>query len=417
MTAVVESSTEAVATLGSPGARLLAGNDGRENLSQHLARLGPCPPVALDVIARSGLTGRGGGHFPLARKAKASIDAPGVPIVVINATESEPGSAKDRVLATSRPHLVLDGAQALAGTVRASVVVVTTHAGAPGYRSLLAANAERTHDETPVAFVAVPDRYVAGESSALVSFLNGGPALPMSRDVPTAVRGVQDRPTVVSNAETVSHLALIARFGSEWFRTAGSADSPGSVLLTVIGDVPTPTVVEVLGRSRLGDVIAEAGGVSGVPSAALIGGYAGTWMSASDAWGAPVDASVTPLGCGLVGVFDSSRCGLAETAHLLQWLSGERAGQCGACALGLPELADRLTAVATGERRGRGEVRRLVAIGHTFIGRGLCNLPDGAVAMAESALVVFADEVRLHRRGRCRGQDGYAFPTTREQVQ
>jgi NADH:ubiquinone oxidoreductase subunit F (NADH-binding) len=188
------------------------------------------------------------------------------------------------------------------------------------------------------------------------------------------------------------------------------------VLLTVTGDVRNgPSVVEVLEPITIGEAIAAAGGVETEPSAILLGGYAGTWLAAREAMAAAVDAAIlhqmnSPLGCGLVGVLGPDRCGVAEAARLLKWLSGERAGQCGACALGLPELAHRLEALAAGTGRPRREIRRIVTLGLAVSGRGLCHLPDGAAAMADSALAVFSEEIRLHRRRHCSGRRGPVFP-------
>lgn len=408
-----EDESDAVARLGSSGGRLLAGLPSREGLFHHQDRLGPLPDWSgrpeelVSIIRESGLAGRGGGYFPLASKLDAARSVPGPAVVVVNATESEPASAKDRVLLECRPHLVLDGAQALAAAATADRVIVATHSGAAGFESIRDAMAERRGDRVPAELIAVPDRYVAGESSALVSFINGGEALPASRGVPTAVSGVASRPTVVSNAETASHLALIARFGARWFREAGTDLSPGSTLVTVAGDVAFPgRVLEVIRPVTIGAVISAAGASSLPPQAVLLGGYAGTWVPGERAWVSPLDAtrlagSGTPLGCGLLGVLGPGRCGLAEAARLMAWLSDERAGQCGTCALGLPAVAERLTSIADGTQRRRREIHRIVALGETIAGRGLCGLPDGAVGMVESALTTFSEELRHHRRGRC----------------
>lgn len=417
---------EGVAHLGSPAARLLAGPIGREGLSAHHERLGPLPDWSrrtdelVATVREAGLGGRGGGYFPLASKLQSARSVPGPAVIVINATESEPASAKDRTLLEHRPHLVLDGAQALAAAVAADRIIVATHRGAAGPLSLRAALEERRADRVATEAITVPDGYVAGESSALVSFINGGPARPTARLVPTAISGVAGRPTVVSNAETASHLALIARFGAQWFRQAGSTATPGSVLLTLQGDVSFPgRVVEVLQPVTLGAIIAACGGPPTPPRAVLLGGYAGTWLRGERAWVSPVDAAglaVTgaSLGCGLVGVLGPGRCGLAEAARLMRWLSEERAGQCGACTMGLPAVSERLTGIADGTRRRRREVHRLVALGEAVSGRGLCGLPDGAVAMVDSALAAFPDELRLHRKGRCSSEsDAPVFPRPR----
>lgn len=418
-----EDEPEGVVGLGAPGARLLAGPASREDLFHHRDRLGPLPdwsgrPEELVAIVReSGLAGRGGGYFPLASKLDSARSVPGPAVVVVNATESEPASAKDRLLLENRPHLVLDGAQGLASAATADRVIIATHSGASGFGSIRDAIEERKGDRVAAELIAVPDRYVAGESSALVSYINGGDALPAPRGVPTAVSGVEGRPTVVSNAETASHLSLIARFGARWFREAGTDLSPGSTLVTLAGDVGFPgCVLEVLRPVTIGTVISAAGASLFPPQAVLLGGYAGTWIPGERALVSPLDAtrlarSGMPLGCGLVGVLGPGRCGLAEAARLMAWLSDERAGQCGTCALGLPAVAARLTSVADGTQRRRREVHRIVALGEMISGRGLCGLPDGAVAMVESALSTFSEELRLHRRGRCSAhRDDPVFP-------
>lgn len=401
--------------LGDARARLLAGPLGRETFDEHTARLGPLPRLSppddalLRLIDTSGLTGRGGGHFPLAAKIAASRRAAGPATVVVNATESEPASAKDRLLLEHRPHLVLDGAVAVAAAAGADTIVVVTHEGSPSIGSIAAALAERAGREPaalPSELACVPDRYIAGESSALVSYLNGGPPVPPSRSRPTAECGVAGRPTVVSNAETLAHAALIARKGSHWFREAGGASAPGSLLITLHGDVGRPgTVLELLAPASLADVVEAALGPAQAWKAALVGGYAGTWVNRQEAAATSLlagrNSSGPAIGSGLIAVLDDTRCGLAEASRLLDWLTAQRAGQCGACNFGLPLVAEQMAGLASGSASVKRVSRRVASLGLALTGRGLCHLPDGAVAMAESALVAFHEEARLHRRGRC----------------
>jgi NADH:ubiquinone oxidoreductase subunit F (NADH-binding) len=406
-----------VACLGEPAARLLSGPRTPESLAAHVTRLGAVQPFTesetlLTRLERSGLTGRGGGHFPLWRKVVAARQAGGTPIVVVNVTEGEPASAKDRVLATLRPHLVIDGAVTVAAACGADTIIIAVHSGAAVGAALVRAQAERASAgwsaglATRVA--AVPDRYISGESSALASVLEGGPARPVSRGRPTAEEGINGRPTVVSNAETLAHVALIARRDDEWFRAAGAPDGPGSCLVTLAGDVDCPgNVVELL-RPVPAAVLADwACGPDRPWQAVLLGGYTGTWLNREQTGttilrpGRPPDGQ-PGIGCGIVAVLDQDRCGLAEAARLLSWLSEERAGQCGACAYGMPLLAAQMEALAGGRSRWRKTSRRVASLAESMSGRGLCSLPDGAVAMAESALEAFAEEAGLHRHRRCR---------------
>ena len=404
---------------GDAGTRLLAGpaaDAGAESLAAHQQRLGALPSVlAIDELAASGLTGRGGGNFPLVRKLQLAASRPGTPLVVVNASESEPASRKDVTLLELRPHLVLDGAVLAAQSLGAPQVVVYLHAPrAASTASMLAAVAERRRAgwDGPVTLTVVdaPPGYLSGESSVVVAVLEGRDARPSLRPSPVAAAGVGGRPTLVSNTETYAHVGLIARFGAGWFRGGGPARSPGSTLVTLAGAVTRPGLVaEAVGDVRVGDLLTGPAGLTEAPRAVLLGGYAGSWVDGQTAWSLPVDrgwlaSAGTSLGCGLVAVLSRSACGLAETARLLDYLASQSAGQCGPCVLGLPELAERFHALVDGQGSGR-HLRRITELAVSIRGRGACSHPDGAVQLAETALEVFAVEVRSHgRRGSCPGR-------------
>jgi len=399
---------------GDPGTRLLAGppeHAGPESLGDHVARLGPVPDTAGDPgsffesVRLSALCGRGGSSFPVARKLETLMSSGGAPLIVVNGSESEPASRKDATLVGLRPHLVLDGAVALAAATGAGEVVVVLHQSDHEPRAALErALAERgaaRRDDPRFSIVLGPDRYVAGEASAIVALLEGDDAKPRFNRRPAALSGVGGRPTLIHNVETVAHLALLARFGNDWFARVGSTASPGSTLVTLAGDVAAAgRVFEVVAPVSLGELLATAGGVSTPPAAVLIGGYAGTWIDGSRAWDVAVDRDAlsavgASLGCGLIGVLPHGTCGIVETARLMSYLAGESSGQCGPCVFGLPALSDALADLAAG-RSNRGDVRRMHRLGAGVIGRGACRHPDGAVTLVESALEVFAPEIRRH---------------------
>ena len=118
---------------------------------------------------------------------------------------------------------------------------------------------------------------------------------------------------MVNNAETLAHLALIARFGPDWFAQVGALDAPGSTLITLAGSVAVPgLVVEILGPATIGRVLESVGGLDSVPRAILLGGYGGTWISGEAAWHSPLErhrlkSLGMSLGCGLVAVLDDLR--------------------------------------------------------------------------------------------------------------
>jgi NADH:ubiquinone oxidoreductase subunit F (NADH-binding) len=377
-----------------------------QDLVPHLAEHGPrrTDRDLLSAVEDIGLTGRGGGHFPVAAKWRTAIDAAHrsglATVVVANGAEGEPASAKDQVLLATRPHLVLDGLADTAEAVGAQETVLWLHGDAHVlHRTVQHAVAERRAAgvrEPPVRVVSAPAHYLAGESSAVVRGLSGGPVLPTSRRVPAAVAGVDGRPTLVHNVETLARTALLARTG-----TAGYC--PTSLVTVLAG--ASRTVVEVDSRAPLRVALLLGGWpLDREPQAVLVGGYGGSWLPwhrAADLELSPValHAAGTSLGAGVLAPLPTGACGVAEAARLAAYLARSSARQCGPCVFGLAALAETLAQLRTGRGR-RADVDRLRRWAGEVDGRGACHHPDGAVRMVLSALVTFDRDVEAHRRHR-----------------
>jgi len=380
-----------------PGRRSRA--DRSRSASRAAARL-------IDVVERSGLTGRGGAGFPTGRKLRAVAEGGGPTVVVANGAEGEPASRKDRVLLTRVPHLVLDGITLAAFAVGATRAFLAVHDEAQLISDLEATVSARNVaglDPVPVEVVGIEPRYTASEQTSIVQYLNGGPGLPTFTPPRTHERGVAGRPTAVNNVETLAHLALIARYGDHWFRQAGRQASPGTTLVTISGDVAWPGVYEIELGTPVGHVVHMAGGPTERPQAILVGGYFGSWLPAGVAWPVPMSHPGlrevgAAMGAGVLVVLGESSCGLAETARVLGYLADEGAGQCGPCIFGLPALADAMADLAFhGDPAAAGKVAGLVPL---IEGRGACRHPDGATSLASSALTAFAHDMRWHAERR-----------------
>ena len=397
--------------------RLTATGADYADLATHVRRHGPLPVLdaasIIDVVERSGLTGRGGAAFPTGRKLRtvAGNARRSGAVVIANGCEGEPASAKDRSLLLKAPHLILDGITLGARAVGAGHAYLCVHEGRHDLLSTLQrALSERRAAGLPdvdISVTEVPDRYVASEESSLVHLLNGGPALPLSTPPRPFERGVRGRPTLVDNVETLAHLALAVRHGADWFRTAGTPDAPGTTLVTLGGSVVAPGVYEVgLGLSGA-DLLAVAGGPGEPLGAVLAGGYFGAWVRADRFAAAPItphglQSAGAAVGAGIFLALPATSCGLAETARIARYLADQSANQCGPCLNGLPALADALTTLAL--QGGRKAPGTITALSPYITGRGACRHPDGAVRLIASALTVFADDVRAHaQRGPCQG--------------
>src|SRR5439155_17481749 len=147
---------------------------------------------------------------------------------------SEPASRKDELLLQLAPNLVLDGLQLTAEATGAAEAHLYLH-HAPGQQILraLAERAARGLDRLAITITQAPPRFLAGQETAVVNRLGGGPALPVFQPPRVSERGLGGAPTLVQNVETLAHLALIARYGPRWFRALGPATEPGTRHTTV----------------------------------------------------------------------------------------------------------------------------------------------------------------------------------------
>jgi NADH:ubiquinone oxidoreductase subunit F (NADH-binding) len=399
-----------------PRLLLAVGDAEPTRLDHHLRLHGQLPDLRrmapaqlIDQIEASGLRGHGGAAFPVGRKLRAVASRRGRKVVVANGAEGEPASKKDRVLLRELAHLVLDGAAVAARAIGArDAIIPIPQTDERSIRSLERAIEERRRDgfrdEPRMTLALTPKRYITGQETALVNFVNTGVAAPTFGARPFE-RGVDQRPTLVQNVETLAHLALIARHGAEWFRRLGTPDDPGSALVTISGAARAPGVYEIEHGAPLADVLATAGGEQPV-TAVLLGGYFGSWVE-----GAHVPRLLlarrelssyrATLGCGVIAVLGPDSCGVAETARVADYLAREAAGQCGPCINGLGAIADTLQRLASGTA-GAGARRDLERWSGDLPGRGACAHPDGAARFVASALRVFGPEFDDHAaRGPC----------------
>lgn len=395
------------AVLVRPGPALLRHAAGPLDLAAHRSAYGPLPCLDAEalgaLVAGVGLRGRGGAGFPFSRKLDAatrSASAIRRPVVVVNASEGEPASAKDAALAEVAPHLVLDGAAATAAALGSRDVHVVVPGDRPRAGALLrAAVGERDDPRLRWHLHAAEPRFVAGQSHAVLELLAGRPGLPVTAWQPTAVTGHRGRPTLLSNAETWAHVGRLVLDGLRAVLAEGTVEEPGTTLLTLhLPDRPV-TVVE-----------AEHGApwASLVPPSArrgplLVGGFHGTWTT----WAELEAASVSPaalrrrgvtLGAGVLVALGPHGCALGTTVEVVEHLSRQSAGRCGPCRNGLPALAGEVRRLFEGEPGAGAEAARIAGV---VTGRGACAHPDGTARLVGSLLTALPGEVEAHARGGC----------------
>jgi NADH:ubiquinone oxidoreductase subunit F (NADH-binding)/ferredoxin len=348
------------------------------------------------------LRGQGGAAFPFARKLQAVIDAAEregePPIVVVNATEGEPGSFKDKMLMIRSPYLIISGAALVAEALGAEEIIIGVTGNELANRSIEAAIAAEPGLRKMVRVFQQPERFISGESGALVRGINGKKPLPPGRKQLAAEKGVDDLPTLLSNASTFAQVSVLALLGPQRFASVGVPEEPGTVLLSVSGSARRAAVVECPTGIPLGHVldICEAPAGDGV----LVGGYHGMWLDAEVAYQVPVGreglaSAGGTFGSGIVLPLGDGTCPLGEVARIASYLAGESAGQCGPCKHGLPTIARAMNAIVDGSggMEALDVARRAAAATNK---RGACSHPDGTTRMVLSALEVFTEDLAAH---------------------
>ena len=402
--------------------------------------------TTLAVLEASGLRGRGGAGFPTATKWRTMIkylSPRHAAAVVVNAAEGEPGSFKDRAIISANPYRMLEGALIAAVTLGADEVVVATKARFSEHIDRLrvaAAEIEAAAWAPGIAIKVVggPEEYLYGEETALLEVIDGRMPFPRiappwrrgldepgddsagAADIDLASVGSDTPPALVNNVETLANVALIMANGPDWFREVGTADSPGTIVCTITGQVEGAGVVEVAMGTPLRAVIDAVGGapisgeflaaMSGVSNALLPASAFDTPLTYED-----MAAAGSGLGTGGFIVFDDSVDPVAVAHGVSRFLAIESCGQCTPCkedGLEIMGALDRLRSrapgtVVTGPGFG-GEP--LVAIEHrlgTVTEGARCFLATQHQTVVSSLLQLFPDAFVDHAKGRIPASEPY----------
>jgi NADH:ubiquinone oxidoreductase subunit F (NADH-binding) len=354
----------------------------------------------LEVADAMDLRGRGGAGFRFATKLSAVRDAADrthqAPVAVLNGEEGEPASVKDRTLMCLSPHLALDGldlvTQAL-GAQRSYAYV----SDALARRRLEEAQQHRSSAFPAVTFAA-PAGYVSGEESAVVRALSGHPAKPTNKPPRPFEIGVDGRPTLVANVETLAQLARAVR------SLAGGAELPEpTVLLTVSNDRGSHTVAEVPYQVTLRDVLAWLAQEPVAGDAVLLGGFFGSFVPPHGLDYSLADLAARRdglgLGCGVVIVLRDT-CPVSAVCEVLHYLDHENAKQCGPCFKGIPSMATVVDALTRCEADA-DDLERLAGWTSKLRGRGACGTLDAACQLTASLLQRYDGLVAEHMASSC----------------
>ena len=374
------------------------------------------PDEVMTELDRAGLRGRGGAGFPTGRKFQFVAKAPGDPkYVVCNADESEPGTFKDRLILEGDPHSILE-AMAIAGYAigaREGFIYIR------GEYRLAYARLEKAIAQaheigmlgenifgTPFSFDihvhAGAGAYVCGEETALLESLEGRRGEPRARPPYPVTVGLYNKPTSVNNVETLANIPPIIRYGSAWYRTYGTARSPGTKVYTILGNVNATGLIEVPMGITLREVIAIYGkGMKkdSVLKLAQTGGSSGSIVPAS-LQDTPMDyesfanAGVS-LGSGALLICDQDTCVVDLARVLVNFFQHESCGKCTPCRVGTPHVYKILTGIAEGTGK-MSDLDQLLMLAQGLEQISNCGLGQTVATPIRDVLKNFRAEVEAH---------------------
>jgi NADH-quinone oxidoreductase subunit F len=374
------------------------------------------PEQVIEAVKESGLRGRGGGGFPTGRKWEECRKAPGdIKYVIVNADEGDPGAYMDRSLLEGNPHSVLEGliigAYAI-GSHEGYIYVREEYPLAVDNVSIaliqgrelgfLGKNILGSRFDFDIRVHRGAGAFVSGESSALMTALEGSVGEPRPKHIHTVISGLWDRPSNLNNVETWANVPLIIHNGADWFASIGTKTSTGTKIFSLVGKVNNTGLVEVPMGMSLRDIIYDIGG--GVSDgkkfkAVQTGGPSGGCIPES-LIDSPVDFDKltelgSMMGSGGMIVMDEDTCMVDMARYFLDFLADESCGKCTPCREGVEQMFAILTDITEGKGEG-GDIALLEEIAEVTKNTSLCALGQTAANPVLSTVQYFKPEYEAH---------------------
>ena len=374
------------------------------------------PEQIIDEVKQSGLRGRGGGGFPTGKKWEETRNAPGdIKYVIVNCDEGDPGAYMDRSLMEGNPHVVLEGLLVGAYAIGAHEGFVYVRQEYPLACDNLNVAIRQAQEYgflgenilgSGFGFTVKVHRgagaFVSGESSALMSAIEGRVGEPRMKYVHTAVSGIKGRPTNLNNVETWANVPLIIGKGADWFRSIGTEGSKGTKIFSLVGKVNNTGLVEIPMGMTLREIIYGIGGgilkgkrFKGVQTGGPSGG-----ILPEQCLDTPVDFDElaklgSMMGSGGMVVMDEDTCMVDVARYFVNFLCEESCGKCIPCREGLRVLRQILTDICEG--RGKPEdIAVIREIAEVMADASLCALGTTAANPVLTTLRYFGEEYDAH---------------------
>lgn len=380
------------------------------------------PEDVMKEVKDSNLRGRGGGGFPTYRKWESSRNAPGEPkYVIVNCDEGDPGAFMNRALMEGNPHSILEG-------LIIGAYAIGSHEGFIYVRQeypLAIENMETAIKQAEEIGLLGEDilgsgfdfkvkihkgagAFVSGESSALMTAIEGKVGEPRPKYVHTSEKGVWDKPSTLNNVETWANIPLIINKGAEWFASIGTAGSKGTKIFALAGKVNNTGLVEVPFGISLRDIIYKIGGgirngkeFKGVQTGGPSGG-----VIPKQHLDSPVDFDEltklgSMMGSGGMIVMDEDTCMVELARYFVNFLCDESCGKCTPCREGLKQANKILNKIVSGKGTEE-DIKKLGKIAEVTSVASLCALGTTSANPLLTTLRYFSDEYEAHiKEKRC----------------
>jgi len=376
----------------------------------------------IEEVKKSNLRGRGGGGFPAGSKWEGSRNAPEeIKYVIVNADEGDPGAYMDRALLEGNPHAILEGLTIGAYAIGAHEGYIYVRQEYPlavenvniaimkaEEYGLLGKNILDSGFDFKVIVHQGAGAFVCGESTALMTALEGRVGEPRPKYVRSNIKGLWERPSVLNNVETWANVPLIINKGAEWFAQIGTEGSKGTKIFSLVGKINNTGLVEVPMGMTLHDIIYKIGG--GIPGgkkfkAVQTGGPSGGCLP-EEHLGLQVGfdeltKAGSMMGSGGMIILDEDTCMVDVARYFIAFLTDESCGKCVPCREGLRQMLKILTNITEGKGK-EGDIELLEVLSETAMEASLCALGKSAPNPFLSTLRYFRDEYEAHiKEKRC----------------
>ncbi|MGD8843872.1 MAG: NADH-ubiquinone oxidoreductase-F iron-sulfur binding region domain-containing protein [Desulfobacteraceae bacterium] len=378
------------------------------------------PQRILNLVKDSGLRGRGGAGFPTGRKWELAACSPAQDrYVICNADEGDPGAYMDRTIIESNPHQLIEGVAIAAYAVGAHHAIVYLRAEYPlavatlgkaidqaKTAGLLGRSILKSGFDLEIEIFKGSGAFVCGEESALIRSIEGFRGMPRYRPPYPASCGLFGRPTVINNVKTLSAIPPIVSKGAQWFRGIGTAQSPGTAIFSVVGDVNHPGLVEIPMGVTLRHLIFDVcGGIPGKKQfkAVQIGGPSGGCLS-EDFLDTAIDFEAfagvgAMMGSGGLVVLDETNCMVDIVRYFLDFTQKESCGKCTFCRIGTRHMLTVLEKLTRGEAAAQ-DMDLLQQLSQDVKAGSLCGLGKTAPNPVLTSLKYFSKEFHVHLKNR-----------------